>query len=91
MRGCVSIAASVGNKVGKAMERRPFVLYTLIGDRSIGGQSMEGGSGIFGVHMKHIIYSNSVLALFSVEINEDDSNSYGSNEFGGRIVEDKLC
>ena len=81
----------MGNKVGKAMETRPSVLYSLIGDMPIGGQSMEGGSGISGVHMKRIISSTSVLALFCLEINEDDSNSYGSNEFGGRIVEDKLC
>ena len=57
------------------MERRPSVLYSLIWDMPIGGQSMEGGSGISGVCMKRLIYSTSVLALFYVEINEDDSNS----------------
>ena len=45
----------MGNKVGKAMERRPSVLYSLIGDISIGGQSMEGGSGIFGMCNKCLI------------------------------------
>ena len=71
----LSIVAPVGNKVGKSMERRPYVLYSLIGDMLIGGQSMQGGSGISGVRMKCLISSASVLALFCVEINEDDSNS----------------
>ena len=75
MCGCLSIAAPVGNKVGKAMERRPSVLYSLIGDISIGGQSMEGGSGMFGMCNICLISSTSVLALFCVEINDEDSNS----------------
>ena len=75
MHGCNNIVVPVGNKVGKAMERRPSMLYSLIGEMSIGGQSMEGGSGIFGMCNNCLIYSTSVLALFFVEINEDDSNS----------------
>ena len=55
MHGCNNIDVPMGNKVEKAMEIRPYVLYSLIGDMSIGGQSMEGGSGIFGVHMKSLI------------------------------------
>ena len=75
MRGCLSIVAPVGNKVGKAMERRPYVLYSLIGEMPIQGQSMEGGSGIFGMCNKCLISSTSYLALVCVELNEEDSNS----------------
>ena len=75
MRGCNNIVVPVENKVGKSMERRTVVLYSLIGDISIGGQSMEGGSGIFCMCNNYIISSTSVLALVCVEINEEDSNS----------------
>ena len=75
MHGCNSIHVHVGNKVGKTMERRPFVLYSLIRNISIGGQSMEGGSGIFGMCNNCLIYSTLVLALVYVEINDEDSNS----------------
>ena len=75
MCGFLSIVAPVGNKVGKAMERRPFVLYSLKGDMPIGGQSMEGGSGIFGMCNKCLISSTSVLASVCVEINKEDYNS----------------
>ena len=71
MCGCVRIVALVGSKVGKAMEIRPYVLYSLIRDMPIGGQSMEGDSGISGVHMKCLIYSTSFLVLFYVEIKKD--------------------
>ena len=37
----------MGNKVGKAIEKIPYVLYSLIGEMPIGGQSIEGASGIF--------------------------------------------
>ena len=70
MRGCLSIAALVGNKVGKFMERRPSMLYSLIGEILIGGQSIEGASGIFGMCNNYLISSTSVLALGCVEINE---------------------
>ena len=75
MRGCLSLDTPIGNKVGKSMERRPSVLYLLIGDISIGGQSMEGGSGIFGMCNNCLIYSTSFLTLVCVEINKEDSNS----------------
>ena len=75
MRGCKNIIVAVGNKVGKAIERSPSMLYSLIRDISIGGQSMEGGGGIFGMCNNYLIYSTSVLALVCVEINEEDSNS----------------
>ena len=75
MRGCLSIDAPVGNKVGKSMERRTSMLYSLIGEISIGGKSMEGGSGIFGMCNNCLIYSTSVIALVCVEINDEDSNS----------------
>ena len=75
MCGCLSIVAPVGNKVGKAMEISPYVLYSLIGKIPIGGHSMEGGSGIFGMCNNYIISSTSVLALVCVEINEEDYNS----------------
>ena len=81
MRGCLSIDAPVWNKVGKSMERSPSVLYSLIGEISIGGQSIEGASGVFGIYKKCLISSTSVLALGCVQI----------NEFGGSTVEDKLC
>ena len=68
-------SAHVGNKVGKTMEIRPSVLYSLIGEMHIGVQSMEGGSGIFGMCNKCLISSTSVLTLVCVEINEEDSNS----------------
>ena len=55
----------------------------IIGNISIGGQSMEGGSGIFGMCNNYLISSTSVLALVCVEINDEDYNSQGSNEFGG--------
>ena len=74
MRGCLSIAAPVRNKVGKSMERRPFVLYSLIGEMPIGGQSMEGGSEIFCMCNNCLISSTLVLELVCVEINEEDSN-----------------
>ena len=35
MHGCNNIVVPVGNKVAKSMERRPSVLYSLIGDISI--------------------------------------------------------
>ena len=75
MRGCNNIVVPVGNKVGKAMERRASMLYSLIGDISIGAQSMEGHSGIFGMCNNCLISSTSVLALACVEINEEDSIS----------------
>ena len=77
MRGFVSIAAPMGNKVGKAMERRPSMLYSLIGDMSIVGQSMEGSNGVFGMCNNCLISSTLILALVCVEINEEDSNTYG--------------
>ena len=39
------------------------------------GESMEGGSGIFGMCNNCVISSTSVLALVCVEINDEDSNS----------------
>ena len=75
MCGCNNIVVHVGNKVGKAMERRPSVLYSLIGDISIWGQSMEGGSGISSMRKKHLISSTLVLAFLCLEIDEEDSNS----------------
>ena len=75
MHGCLSIVEPVGNKVGKTMEISPSVLYSLIWEMSIGGQSIEGASGIFGICNNCLIYSTSVLALVCVEINEEDSNS----------------
>ena len=50
-------------------------MYSLIGDISIGGQSMEGGSGIFGMCNNFLISSTLVLALVCVEINDEDCNS----------------
>ena len=75
MCGCLSIVAPMGNKVGKAMERSPSVLYSLIGEMLIGGQSIEGASGILGICSNCLISSTSVLALVCVEINEEDSIS----------------
>ena len=75
MRGCLSIVAPVGNKVGKAMERRPSVMYSLIGEMPIGGQSMEGGSGIFGMCNNYLISSTLVLEFVCIEIKEEDCNS----------------
>ena len=75
MRGFLSIVAPVGNKVGKSMERSPSVLYPLIGEMPIEGQSIEGASGIFGICNNYLISSTSVLALVFVEINEEDSIS----------------
>ena len=69
MHVCVSIAAPVGNKVGKAMERSPSVLYSLIGEIPIGGQSIEGSSGVFVICNNCLISSTSVLELGCVEIN----------------------
>ena len=65
----------MGNNVGKDIERRNYVLYWLIGEIPIGGQSMEGGSEIFGMCNNYLISSTLVLALVCVEINEEDSNS----------------
>ena len=64
-----------GEKVGKSMEISPSVLYSLIGEMPIGGQSMEAGSGIFGMCNNCLISSTSILALVCVEINEEDSIS----------------
>ena len=75
MRGCLSIVAPMQKKVGKSMKRRPSLLYSLIGEMPIGEQSMEGGSGIFGMCNNYLISSISVLALVCVEINDEDSNS----------------
>ena len=75
MHGCLRIVEPVGNNVGKAMERRPSVLYSLIGEMPIGGKSMEGGGGIFGMCNKCLFSSTSVLGLVCVEINKEDSNS----------------
>ena len=75
MHGCLSIVAHVGNKVGKDMENRPFVLYSLIGEIPVGGESMEVGSGISGMRQKCLISSTLVLSFLCVEINEEDSNS----------------
>ena len=57
------------------MERSPSVLYSLIGDISIEGKSMEGGSGTFSMCNNCLISSTSVLALVCVEINDESSNS----------------
>ena len=65
----------MGNKAGKTMERRPFLLYSLIREIPIGGQSMEGGSGIFGMCNNCLISSTPVLELVCVEINDGDCNS----------------
>ena len=35
------MATHVGNKVGNSIEMRPYVLYSLIGERPIGGHSTE--------------------------------------------------
>ena len=51
------------------------MLYSLIGEIPIGGQSMEGGSGIFGMCNNCLVSSTSVLTLVCVEINDKDSNS----------------
>ena len=75
MRGCLGIVALVGNKVGKATERSPSLLYSLISEMPIGGQSIEGSSGVFGICNNCLISSTSVLALECVEINEEDSIS----------------
>ena len=66
MHGCLSIATPVEKKVGKSMERKPSMLYSLIGEIPIGGQSMEIGSGIFGMCNKCLISSTSVLVLVCV-------------------------
>ena len=57
------------------MERSPFVLYSLIGEMHIGGQSIEGASGVFGICNNCLISSTLVLALGCVEINEENSIS----------------
>ena len=75
MRGCLSIDVPVENKVGKAMERSPYVLYSLIGEMPIGGQSIEGASGVFDICNNYLISSTSVLALVCAEINKEDYNS----------------
>ena len=72
MHGCNNIVVLVGKKVGKSMERSPYVLYSLIGDISIRGKSMEGGSGIFVMCNNCLISSTSILALVCVEINDED-------------------
>ena len=61
MCGCLNIATLVGNKVGKAIERNPYVLYSLIGKIPIGGQSMEGGGGLSSMRKKCLISSSSFL------------------------------
>ena len=71
MHGCLGIIAPVGNKVGKSVERRPYVLYSLIREMPIGVQSMEAGSGIFKLCNNCLISSTSVEELVCVEINED--------------------
>ena len=75
MHGCLRNAKPMGNKVGKAINRRPSMLYSLIGEMPIWGKSMEGGSGIFGMCNNCLISSTSILALVCVEINKEDSNS----------------
>ena len=77
MCGCLRIDALVGNKVEKSMEISPSMLYSLIGDMSIGGQSIEGASGVFVICNNCLISSTLILALVCVEINEEDSNTYG--------------
>ena len=56
MRGCLRIVAPMGNTVGKAMERSPSVLYSLIGEIPIGGQSIEGASRVFGICNNCLIF-----------------------------------
>ena len=72
MCGCLRIDALVGNKVEKSMEISPSMLYSLIGEMLIGGQSIEATSGIFGICNNYLISSTLVLALGCVEINEED-------------------
>ena len=72
MHGCLHIVAPVGNKDGKSMEISHSVMYSLIGEMPIGGQSIEGASGLFGIFNNFLISSTSVLALGCVEINEED-------------------
>ena len=50
----------MGNKVGNSIERRPSVLYSLIGERPIGGHSMEGVGFIEFDATKRRISSDSV-------------------------------
>ena len=75
MRGCLSIAVPMGKQVGKASDRSNSVLYSLICEIPIGGQSIEGASGVFGICNNCLIYSTSILSLGYVEINEEDSIS----------------
>ena len=75
MSGCLRIDAPVEKKGENAMERRPFVLYLLIGEIPIGEESMEASSGISGMRKKRLISSILVLEFICVEIKEEDSNS----------------
>ena len=54
------MATPAGNKVGNAIERRPSMLYSLIGERPIEGHSMEGVGFIEFDATKRQISSDSV-------------------------------
>ena len=81
----------MGNKVGKAIDISPSVLYSLIGEMPIGVQSMEGGTEPSAMCKKHLISSILVLEFGCVEIKEEDCNSWGSREFGNCTVKGYLC
>ena len=75
MCGCLIIVTAMRNKVGKAIEKIPSVLYSLIGEFPIGGQSMEGESGLSGMCKKCLISSTSYLEFLCIEIKWEDCNS----------------
>ena len=65
------MATLVGNKVGNAIDKRPFVLYSFIGEMLVGGQSLDyvGVSGL--VEAKRLISSVLVRGYRSEKMKEE--------------------
>ena len=63
----------VGNSVGNAIERSPSVLYSFIGERPMGGQSIDV-EGVVGV-----VDANHLISLVSVRESGSEKLKDGFN------------
>ena len=62
MHGWRGRASPVGKRAGNSMSNRPFVLYSLIGDRPIVGHSIVFGEKLYVVLTNALIFL--VLVLY---------------------------
>ena len=67
----------VGNSVGNAIERSPSVLYSFIGERPMGGQSIDVEGVVGVVDANRLIYLVSVRAYGSEKTKDEVSMLVG--------------